>query len=140
MGVFLGNTGAVIFNFDPQCLILRAGGNANPRTAPFAGVVEHIAEDLHQIAVVAAIDNLRAYVYFALQVLVGIDLQHGIQGALHSAMKRDGSGECALARGRGALQVITHDLVHSIHMLIQRCLQIRILSGGGAPNERQRSF
>ena len=95
-------------------------GDRYAAVAPLAGVVEQVAREFQEIALVAAKTDPLVDLHFDQGRLVVIHLGHAVNEALHFPAYRHGrQHELAGAVRRRLAQLVAHDLVHAVDLLIE---------------------
>lgn len=107
-----GDAGAVILHHDEQAVVLVADMDPDLADGELAGVVEQVAHQLHQIALLAVEEDIVIELEAGLQLLVAIDLGEAGQQFLDERYRLGALAREALSTRDGAAQLVLDDLVH----------------------------
>lgn len=136
------DAGTVVFHHDEQAALPVADMNPDLADGEFAGVVQQVAHQLHQIALLAVKEDIVVKLEAGLQLLVAIDLGEAGQQLLDEGNRFGALAREALSPGDGAAQLVLDDLIHGgdlfIDVVMDVVAELELL--GGDLDERQPGF
>ncbi len=124
--IVFGDSGPIVLDDELEALagesvFVDGDGEPHPALAPLAGVVQHVTEQLDEVAAVTDELTLQLHGQLDAEVLAGIDLQQ--RGAQLAGDGRDVDRRLAeqrAARGGGSFQLVLDDAAHSVDLGSQR--------------------
>ena len=123
------NTRTVVLHPELQPSVHRPRSDAHLAATPLEGVVQHVAQQLHEIAFVATKFRTGLDVAGYAYRLVTIDLGQGVDQPLQHRRHRECGAQHAAPRGGGMLELVGDDLIHTLDLLANSMLQYgRLLS------------
>ena len=142
--LFLRDAGTVVFHPQQQtgATIGRtfAGfhGEQYPRTRPLERVLQQIAQQFLQVALLTIETRLRIDLEFAEHAFPGIDLFQPADDVLGAGLQRQRRREQLVSTGRRATELVTDQIVHALELFIEFRAQFGAIGAAVHPAAQHR--
>ncbi len=136
------DTRAIIFHFDTQSLEMATHRHLHFADGKFAGIVEQVTHQLHQVALFAVEESVIVELEVGLQLLVAIDLGQAGQQFFNQRYRLGTLAGKALAAGHGPSELILDHLIHGEDLLVDVVVDLppQLHFAGGDLDQRQPGF